>query len=71
MVLDTADKDYITKAMGGLTKEINTNFGDISKKLESIEGRLDTMDEYTRLIPDIFKLLEDDGRDVVKLTAHE
>ena len=77
--MDNETKEYIVKAFKVLNHDviinINKNFNmvarrldDLDKRLETIESRLNGISKDTNIIPDIFNMLEDDGKDIAHLT---
>ncbi len=44
-------------------------FDDMEKRLDKIESKLNIVEKDTKIIPDVFEMLETDGDNIANLTA--
>ena len=61
--------DHLVVQLNKHAEHSARRFDDIDKRLEQIEARLEIMNKDTKIIPDIFTILEVDGRDIAELAT--
>ena len=68
--------EIVTVAQNDLVNKINTNFDhmskrfdDVNNRLECIESKLKIVHKDTQILPDIFEILENDGRDIARIVT--